>query len=119
LEKFDSLVKSGRINPAVAKIASMLSIKPICMGTREGVIAMTAKAKGFKKAIEKLIEIIIEDKLDFENRILAISHVKCVEKAVYFKDEISKKIKFKNIIIVEARGVIATYANALGIVVAF
>jgi len=119
LERFDNLVKSGRINPAVAKIASLLSIKPICMGTREGVIAMAGKAKGFKKAIDRLIELILEEKLDYENRILAISHVKCVEKAIYFKDEVIKKINFKDIMIVEARGVIATYANALGIVIAF
>jgi len=119
LEKYDNLVKSGRINPAVAKIASLLSIKPICIGTREGTLAMAAKAQGFNKAIVKLIEIIIAEKLDFENRVLAISHVKCIEKAVYFKDEIIKRIKFKDIIIVEARGVIATYANAFGIIVAF
>ena len=119
LEKFDNLVKSGRINPAVAKIASLLSIKPICTGTRKGELAMAGKAKGFKKAIEKLIELIIEEKLDFENRVLAISHVKCIEKAIYFKDQVVQKITFKDIVIVEARGVIATYANALGIVIAF
>jgi len=119
LEKFDNLVKTGRINPAVAKIASLLSIKPICMSTREGVIAMADKAKGFKKAIEKMIELIINERVDFENRILAISHVKCLDKALYFKEEIMKKINFKEIIIVEARGVIATYADNLGIVIAF
>jgi len=119
LDRFDNLVKTGRINPTVAKLASLLSIKPICKGTKEGALALAGKAKGFKKAISSLITLILEEKLDFENRTLAISHVKCIEKAIYFKEQIIKKINFKEILIVEARGVIVTYAHNAGIVIAY
>ena len=37
----------------------------------------------------------------------------------YLKDEIIKRIMFKDVIIVEARGVVVTYANIFGLVVAF
>lgn len=111
MEKFDNLVKTGRVNPTIAKIANFLSIKPICHGNPEGEIEMLAKAKGFEKASHKLIDIIKNSNKDFENRVLAISHVQCLERALSFKEEIIKKIKFKDIVISEAGGLTSTYGN--------
>lgn len=118
LEKYDTLVKNGRMNPYVAKIASMLSIKPICAGI-EGKIAFVDKARGYSKAVGKLVDIMVKDKVDFENRILGITHVKCLEKAEQFRDEVMKRIPFKDVIIMESRGLVATYANRNGIVICF
>ncbi|MDR1663610.1 MAG: DegV family protein, partial [Clostridiales bacterium] len=58
LEKFDTLVKSGRMNPYIAKIASMLNIRPICGENGAGEIKMLDKARGHGKAVKRLIEII-------------------------------------------------------------
>jgi DegV family protein with EDD domain len=118
LEKFDNLVKSGRINPYVAKLASILSIKVIC-GDNKGEIVMVDKAFGYKKAMTRLVELIQKHELDFENRILGITHVKCLERAVDFKNEILSKINFKDVIICEARGIIATYGQKGGLVFSF
>lgn len=118
LEKFDNLVKNGRVNPYIAKIATLLSIKVIC-GAKDGEIELLDKARGYKKAVSRLVEIIQKDKLDFENRILGITHVQCLERAIDIKNEILKKIKFKDIVILEARGIASTYAQKGGIVLSY
>jgi DegV family protein with EDD domain len=116
LDKFDNLVKTGRINPYVAKIASVLNVKPIC-GANNGEIKLFDKARGYNKAVKRLIEIIRENTPDIENRIVGISHVKCYEKALAFKDELIKALRVKDVIITEAKGLITIYANRGGFVV--
>jgi len=119
LERYDNLVKNGRINAAVAKVASMLNLKPVCAEV-DGKLAMVDKAMGNSKALGKIVKRIMEDKtVEFEKRILAIGHVKCKEKALQFKEEILKCVKFKDVVIVETRGLCTTYADDGGIIVAY
>ena len=117
LDKYDNLVKSGRIKPYVAKLASFLNVKPICTAL-EGEIKMEDKARGYNKAMIRLVELIKDTTLDLEDRVVAISHCKCYEKAVALKNEVLKQLNVKDVLIQECRGVIATYANRGGIVVA-
>ena len=117
LDKYDNLVKTGRIKPYIAKIASFLNVKPIC-GASEGEIKMEDKARGYQKAVAKLVEIIRNSTHDLEERIVAISHCKCYEKAVALKDEVLKHLKVKDVLIQECKGVVATYANRGGVVLA-
>ena len=118
LEKYDNLVKNGRIKPYVAKLAGLLSIYPICTGI-DGKIEMAEKVRGAKRAMTRLIDIVASKKVDFENRILAISHSSCLEKALEYKERILSKVKFKDVIISETSGAISTYADKDGIVIAF
>jgi len=117
LDKYDNLVKTGRINPYIAKLASFLNIKPIC-GDSEGEIKMIDKARGYAKAVSKLVENIKNNTPDSEERVLSISHCKCYEKAVALKNEVLKHLKVKDVLIQECKGIVATYANRGGVVVA-
>jgi len=117
LDKFDNLVKTGRINPYIAKIASFLNVKPICSEFK-GELKMIDKARGYNKAVKNLIEIIRENTPDLENRIIGITHVKCYDKAVFLRDEILRYLKVKDVLIQECRGVTTTYANRGGVVLA-
>ena len=117
LDKYDNLVKTGRIKPYIAKIASFLNVKPIC-GALDGEIKMEDKARGYAKAVSKLVQIIKDSTHNLEDRVVAISHCKCYEKAVALKDEILKHLKVKDVLIQECKGVIATYANRGGVVLA-
>ena len=117
LDKYDNLVKTGRINPYIAKLASFLNVKPIC-GDHEGEIKMVDKARGYNKAIIKLVAFIKENTPDIEERVVAISHCKCYERAVALKDEVLKHLRVKDVLIEECKGVIATYANRGGVVMA-
>ncbi|MCL2404032.1 MAG: DegV family protein [Defluviitaleaceae bacterium] len=117
LDKYDNLVKTGRVKPYIAKLASFLNVKPIC-SAHEGEIAMKDKARGYTKAMVKLVALIKETTSDLENRVVAISHCKCYEKAVALKDEVLKQLNVKDVLIQECRGVVATYANRGGVVLA-
>ncbi len=118
LERYDTIVKNGRMNAYVAKIASMMSFKPIC-GAKEGNMVFLDKARGFNKAIHKLMDLMQKDGQDFENRILGISHVKALEKAQAIKALAASRFNFKDIVIVEATGLCATYADREGVIIAF
>lgn len=119
LESLDHLVKNGRINPIVAKIASMLSIKPIMGGDETGNIKVVDKIRGYKKALIRLAEIIGEEGKNLEEKVLGIAYCNCCERALEFKEEVLKRYKFKDIILMEMGGVSTTYADDGGIVIAF
>ncbi len=119
LESFDNLVKAGRVNPIVAKITSALSVKPIMAGTAEGTIKLYEKVIGAKRAFKRFVDVIEEQELKLEDRILGISHCNCPEKALQFKEEAQKRYNFKDIVIMETRGISSVYANEGGIVIAF
>lgn len=119
LESLDHLAKAGRLNPIVAKIAGMFSIKPIMGATDEGEIKLVEKTRGYKKAFKRFVEVIGEEGTNLEEKVLAIAHCNCVDRALEFKDEILKKYNFKDIVIVEMGGLSSTYADDGGLVIAF
>ncbi len=118
LESFENLVKSGRMNAAIAKIAQLLSIVPICKAD-DGEIALLEKVRGYKSAFNRLVKIVAEDNVDFTEKILSITHVKCEERAVKLKEEILKVANFKAVVIQEASGLCSNYAERGGIVISY
>ncbi|MDP4090060.1 MAG: DegV family protein [Bacillota bacterium] len=118
LESLEHLAKAGRLNPIVAKVASVLAIKPVMCG-EEGHIKLFEKVRGYKKAFGRLLDIIGEVGKNLEDKILGIAHCNCPERALQFKEEVLKRYKFKDIIIVETGGLSSTYADNGGIIIAF
>lgn len=119
LETLENLVKAGRISPLVAKVTSILNVRPIMAGTEEGTIKVHEKVIGAKRAFKRFIEVIGEGQTNFEDRILGIAHCNCLEKALEFKSEVLKRYKFKDVIIVKTAGISSVYANEGGLVIAF
>lgn len=119
LESLEHLAKAGRVSPIIAKAASVLDIKLIMGSDGEGSIRLVEKARGYKKAFRKLIEIIDRESRDIGERILGIAHCNCHERAIELKEEISKLNKFKDIFIVKMAGLSSTYADNKGLVIAF
>lgn len=118
LERFDNFVKNGRINPYIAKLASFFNIKPICKG-KNGIPVLAEKAQGFDNALNKLVNIICKNVIEPEKKILGITHVQCLQRAIDFKNKIKEKINFRDIIILSATGLCSTYADQNGIIMAF
>ena len=54
-----------------------------------------------------------------EKKVLGISHCNCPDRAEFVKNEISKKVNFKEIYVTNTAGVGTMYANNGGIVVSF
>jgi len=119
LESLDNLAKNGRITNFKAMIGSMLQIVPIMGENGEGKIVLKEQVRGRKKAFDRLVDIIGEHNVDFENTILGITHVNCREKAEKLMEQIKLKYNFKEIKIFEASGLSTVYADDGGIVIAF
>jgi len=118
LENIDNLTKSGRLNPFIAKAASILNIKLIC-GSNEGEIKLVEKVRGYERAFKRFIDIIGEEGSNFEKKILGIAHCNCLQRALSLKEYIKNKYNFKDIIVAEMSGITTTYADNGGIVIAF
>jgi DegV family protein with EDD domain len=119
LQSLEHLAKAGRLNPFVAKVATMLGITPIMGVAEDGSIKLIEKVRGYKKAFRRLVESIGEQGKELEERVLGISHCNCLDRALELKEEVMKKYKFKDIIIVEMGGLSSTYADNGGIIIAF
>ena len=65
-----------------------------------------------------MIENMISRTKDCENRILAIAHCNCPERAKSVKEKIEKLVTFQKIIIVDTAGVSSMYANDGGVIMA-
>ncbi len=97
LKSLKNLEKNGRVNPAIAKLATLMSLRPICKGNK-GEIALAFKPHS-SRAYKKMVNIITSDNVDFSNRILTITHVRALEVAEKLKEDISKIVNFKEIVI--------------------
>ncbi|SFG16546.1 EDD domain protein, DegV family [Lachnospiraceae bacterium C7] len=118
LETLETLRKAGRLSNVKAFIANTLNIKPVMGSTDEGSIQQLGQARGMKKALAKMVDFIIENATNPEERIMAISHCNCPGRAEYVKGLLESRANFKKIIVVETAGVSTMYANDGGIVVA-
>ena len=118
-EKLDNLVKNGRISSKKAFIGNLLQIVPIMCSNGDGEIILKEQVRGKKKVLNRLIEIIGEEGNNFENKVIGITHVNCMEKAEKLKAEIENNYNFKEIIIFEAGGVSVVYVDDGGIVVCY
>ncbi|NYB73306.1 DegV family protein [Sedimentibacter hydroxybenzoicus DSM 7310] len=119
LESLDNLAKNGRISNLKAILGSMLHIVPIMGEDGEGRIELKESVRGKKRAFARLVDMIAEYNVDFENTVLGITHVNCLEKAEKLRDDIKAKYPFKDIKIFNSSGLSTVYADDGGIVIAF
>lgn len=118
LETLDTLRKAGRLSNLKAFVANTLNIKPVMGSTKEGTIQQLGQARGMKKALAKMVSDMLATTKDCQNRVLAISHCNCPERAEYVKQCIEKIAKFKQIVIVNTAGISSMYANDGGVILA-
>lgn len=116
LESLETLKKNGRLTGIKALVASALNIKPIMGSTPEGSIQQLGQTRGIKKALLKMIDQLIEDGGDTRDKILAISHCNCKERAEEVKKTILAKSEFKDVILVDTAGISSMYASDGGVI---
>ena len=119
LETLEVLRKNGRLSRLSATIAGALNIKPVMIGTRDGVIQKAAQARGMKKALAKMVEHMGSEGRDLTRRQFVISHCNCYERAVYVKELIKKHLHAEDVDIVDTKGVSSLYACDGGIILSY
>lgn len=116
LETLETFRKSGRLSGLKAAIAETLNIKPVMGSTEIGYIQQLAKGRGMNQAIDKMTKCVMDVTTNCENKIVAISHCNCPERALSLKKKMESLAKFKEIFIVDMRGVSTMYANDGGVI---
>ena len=117
LETLDILRKNGRLTGLQAFFATTLNIKPV-MGAEQGIIVKLNQARGIQMALNRMCDIALKDVEQTEEKRVVIAHCNCPERAKLVKEELSKRKKFKEIVITETAGVATVYASDGGIVLA-
>ncbi len=118
LKSLKNLERNGRVSPTIAKLATLMNMRPICIMTN-GEIKLAHKPRG-DKAYKKIIDLIKNDNIDYSTRTLVISNINNEEVAKMIKEEVSKFANFKDILISNDLTYIATmYAENGGIILSY
>lgn len=117
LESLEALRKNGRLSNLKAFVANALNIKPVMGSTPEGKIQQLDQVRGINRALKKMVEIVAREVRNPAEKILAISHCNCKERALMVKEEIQKLIQVKDILVLDTNGISSLYASDGGIIV--
>ena len=119
LENLDTLRKNGRLTSLQAILVSALNIKVVMGATPEGTICKLGQARGIQKALNLMVKFIEEDAGNVIHKTLGIAHCNNLERAIFVKDEILKRLPFKDWLIVNTGGISTMYANRGGVIVSY
>ncbi len=98
VEDLKYISKTGRISGTKATVGSILNIKPILIGNKDGYIVQFRKCRGRKASLNTLIDLMCDNILESEKQIVGIAHADAYEEAHYIMDEVQKRIKVKEFI---------------------
>ena len=118
LEKFDNLIKAGRMKPLVGKVVAALGIHLIAQASDIGTVEMMFKVRGDEKTLEKMVDYMNEQK-DMAGKPVVISHCnnsKAVEK---LKALIKEKCHTDDITINHCKGLTTFYAMEKGLLIGY
>lgn len=117
LENLDTLRKNGRLTGIKSFVASALNIKPVMGSTPQGTICQLGQARGIKRALVKMADQIARDACDTAEKVLAIAHCNCPERAREVERMLLERMKVRESFIVDTAGISTMYANDGGIIV--
>ncbi len=118
LNKFDNLVKNGRMSKVTAFIANLASIRPLCYA-ENGEIKIKEKIRTFNGVLKRLVFNIGKMCSDQSERTCIIAHTLNQSDAIELKKNIEENYNFKEVRIVENTGLCAFYSLKGGIIVSF
>lgn len=119
LQDLSNLVKSGRMNRVAGAVASVLSIMPIFRSDDKGEIQLVSKARGIKKALSSLANM-VEDKVKIQPQFpVVITHCNNLSQAEILKDLLEKRFDLNEIYIFPMHGLTTYYSNDKGLLMAF
>ena len=119
LERYDNLIKNGRLTKITEKIITVLNIKLVMGSDGKGSIALHAKPRGTKQMLEKMVAFIKSSERVTSGASMVISHCNNLPLAKQLASAITQHFDFKEIIIVPTRGISSLYADDKGIIMAF
>jgi len=119
VDNLEYLKNGGRISPAVAKIGTMLNVKPVLFVDNEGKLKPFQNVRGRKKSIKYLagrIDPFIKENPDM---MIMIGHGDCPEEAEKLKALVEEKVDPSRIVVSNLAHTIATHVGPDMLALAF
>ena len=117
LESLTNLARSGRVSPAVAKIAGVLGMR-VVGDVKGGQITPVHKPRGHKKAMQTLVEMLEERGL-YDGALIRIAHCFGESQANNLKALVQEKYPNVRFIIEPTTALCSFYAEAGGLMIGF
>lgn len=117
LESLKNLANNGRVNKAVAAISGIIGIRVVGDASEEGQIRPVDKARGTKKAIKLIVNIM--KKRGYKGDAVIIDHCLNIEAAKALKEEIISEFKEALVRIEETTGLCCFYAEKGGLMIGY
>lgn len=119
LDTLENVIKGGRLSRLSGGVATILNIKLLLCINKEGRIELVEKTRGFRKAVNRLLEKVDEKTHDYENAAIAIVHSNNEQLALEVKERILAKHPFRDVHLSCMGPVMGTHAGEGGIGIAF
>ncbi|MFF5994877.1 DegV family protein [Lysinibacillus sp. KU-BSD001] len=113
----DYLAKGGRVSKTSAFVGGLLSIKPI-LNVEDGKLIPLEKVRGHKKAINRMIDLMVERGGDFSNKVVGLSHSNDEQLLADVKRVIEERLQPKSIEVTTIGAVIGSHVG-LGTIAIF
>lgn len=117
LESLNNLARNGRVNPAVAKLAGVLGIR-VCGEGKNGEVTPVHKARGPKKAIQTLVDM-IKERGFYDGALLRVAHCFAKEQALALRDEILAQFPNTRFVLEPTTALCSYYAEVGGLIIGF
>ena len=118
LEKFDNLIKAGRMKPLVGKVVAALGIHLIAQASDIGTVELMFKVRGEEKTLEKMVEYMNEQK-DMTDKPVVISHCNNHKAVERIKELIKEKCHTEDITVNLCKGLTSFYAMEKGLLIGY
>lgn len=118
LETLENAVKGGRVSKPKEFVANLFNLKPI-VHVEDGYVKILKTLRGKKRGIRALIQEMEKKNIDFQDRVVGITHCDCLEDALALKDEVVEKFRPKEVLLTTMGPVIGTHAGPGGLLVCF
>ncbi|WP_210364611.1 DegV family protein [Bacillus sp. REN3] len=110
VDDLDHLAKGGRVSKASAFVGGLLNIKPL-LNVEDGKLIPIEKIRGKKKLLRRILEVMKERGVSFEQQTVGISHADDLGTAHEMKDMISQELNPKEIVITSIGAAIGSHTG--------
>lgn len=118
LEKFDNLIKAGRMKPLVGKVVAALGIHLVAQASNIGTVELMFKVRGDDKTLEKMVDYMNEQK-DMAGKPVVISHCNNIKAVERIKQLIKEKCHTDDITVNHCKGLTSFYAMEKGLLIGY
>ena len=117
-ETLDYLKKGGRIGSAAALLGSLLQIKPI-LTAEDGKTTVFTKVRTKKKAIDKIVNTVLEQNLKSPIKGIIVHHINCQSEGQELADRLKNSLGLENVKIQSIGPIIGLHVGPGSIGVAY